>query len=350
MSIEQQLIFLFSALGGVNGALLSSYFLFKRRNKRLSDYFLGGLLLMLSVRTIKSVFLFFNPKLFEFFIQFGLAACLLIGPFLMLYVMSMTTTTAKIRTTWWWNTLPYLMIIAVFSYQYSYYEHRQLWNQFIELIYKQWFVYIAIAGYLLRSVFKKIWTKKRLEDHEFWLMNIFTGTFIVWLAYETSYYTSYIVGALSFTFLLYTAILLWFYKSRNKKIADDQPLKYRKSTLNATDVQRHQAQLEQLMQTEKPYLNADLTLEKLASQLHISRKELSQVINQATEKNYAQYIAHLRVEAAKKLLATADYQHLKIAAIAYESGFNSLSSFNSHFKKVAGITANEFRKQQMSKS
>ena len=86
MSLQQQLIFLFSALGAINGFIVSGYFLLKRTEKRLSDYFLGGLLLMLSIRIIKSVFLFFNRELFEVFIQFGLTACFLIGPFLFLYV------------------------------------------------------------------------------------------------------------------------------------------------------------------------------------------------------------------------------------------------------------------------
>ncbi|MCE3283611.1 MAG: Helix-turn-helix domain, partial [Chitinophagaceae bacterium] len=34
---------------------------------------------------------------------------------------------------------------------------------------------------------------------------------------------------------------------------------------------------------------------------------------------------------------------LKIAALAYEAGFNSLSSFNDVFKKVTGETPSAFR-------
>ena len=69
MSLQQQLIFLFSALGAINGFMVSGYFLLAKTDKRLSDYFLGGLLLMLSIRIIKSVFLFFNKGLFELFIH-----------------------------------------------------------------------------------------------------------------------------------------------------------------------------------------------------------------------------------------------------------------------------------------
>ena len=45
------------------------------------------------------------------------------------------------------------------------------------------------------------------------------------------------------------------------------------------------------------------------------------------------------------MLSKPEYNHQKIAAIAFETGFNSLSSFNASFKKVTSMTPSEFRKQ-----
>lgn len=346
MPIEQQLIFLFSAVGAINGFLLSGYFLFKKRDKRLSDYFLGGLLLMLSIRIIKSVFLHFNAHLFEFFIEFGLGACFLIGPFLFLYVKSMKPAQSRIRATWWWHIVPYIVIILAFSYFYPYYQRRDLWQWLIEGIYKQWMVYIIISGYVLRPVFKKIWEQKtKVTKQEFWLLNIFVGTTIIWLAYETSEYTSYIVGALSFTFILYISVLLRIYIGAKQDISIDQPLKYANSSLSETDVANYRQQLDLLVTEEKPYLDPGLTLAKLSRQVGINSKELSQVINQSTGQNYSLYISTLRIQEAKRLLSTPEYSHYKIAAIAYDSGFNSLSSFNHSFAKLVGMSASEYRKQ-----
>ncbi|MEL7120059.1 MAG: helix-turn-helix domain-containing protein [Bacteroidota bacterium] len=347
MSIQQQLIFLFSALGGINGALLSAYFLFKRTDKRLSDYFLGGLLLMLSFRTIKSVFLFYNRDLFEVFIQFGIACCSLIGPFLFLYVKSLTSSSHRLNKSWWLHVVPYPLIVIIFSYYYSYYEDRKLWGWFIESIYVQWGIYVFISAYLIRALFVKVWQRKKLENHEFWLLNVFTGTFLVWLAYETSSYTSYIVGALTFTFLLYTSILLWFFKRSNRTIATDPPLKYANSTLTDREINKYKLSLDDLMAKEKLYKDPDLKLNKLSEYLSISGKELSQVINQTTGQNYSQYIAQQRVEEAKKMLIAPQFGHYKIAAIAHESGFNSLSSFNTYFKKIVGVTAREYKKTML---
>ncbi|MGH1335659.1 MAG: helix-turn-helix domain-containing protein [Aureispira sp.] len=345
MSLEQQLIFLFSALGAINGFMVSGYFLLAKREKRLSDYFLGGLLLMLSIRIIKSVFLFFNKGLFEVFIQGGLTACFLIGPFLFLYVKSMIQPSPALKKYWWAHILPYFLLISYCSFFHSYYDNRDFWRWFIPIIYKQWFLYILLAGYSLRSLFSKLGQRQRLEEEEFWLLNIFSGTTIIWCAYEFSRYTSYIVGALSFTFLGYISLLLWLYKKSNKKVAKDLPLKYANSTLDQRTVEEYLQQIETYLEKEKAYLNPELTLVKLSEQLGLTRKDISQVINQSRGQNYSNYIAQLRVEEAQRLLQDTTYDHYKIAAIAYESGFNSLSSFNNHFKKVVGETAISYRKR-----
>lgn len=346
MNLEQQLIFLFSALGAINGFFVSGYFLFLRKEKHLSDYFLGALLLMLSIRIIKSVFLFFNPNLFEFFIQFGLSACILIGPFLLLYVRSMVQEEHSLRKNWWWHIVPFITLITVFGTFYPYYDFRYEWSIFIELIYKQWLVYVLISGFYLRDVLKKLWQdRKNLQSEEIWLLTIFFGVSLIWLAYDTSSYTSYIVGALSFSFVFYLSVLLWFYQKNQKKVALDIPIKYAKSNLREEDIQTQMKRLTDLVQKEKVFLDPDLSLAKLSARLGITSKELSQVINQSTQKNYSRYIANLRVEEAKRMLLSSDYEHYKIAAIAFECGFNSISSFNAAFKKITGQTAKSFRKK-----
>ncbi|MTI32770.1 helix-turn-helix domain-containing protein [Xanthovirga aplysinae] len=346
MNLEQQFIFLFSALGAINGFLLSGYFIFVNGEKRLSKYFLGGLLLMLSIRIIKSVFIYFNSNIFEFFIKFGLSACLLIGPFLYLYVTSMTKKDHKLKKVWWWHVVPFIIIISVFSFNYSYYEDRNYWVQFINLIYKQWMIYILISGNFLKGIFKKlIKPKQKLSDQEFWLLNIYMGTTIIWIAYETTSYTSYIVGALSFSLIVYISILLWVYKRSKKNIVIESPIKYANSSLSISEAEGYMEKLTKLMEEEKLFLNPSLTLTKLSKQLGINSKELSQVINQTTNFNYSKYIVNLRVQEAKRLLSLPEHQHYTIASIAYDSGFNSLSSFNASFKKVVGMTANDYRKQ-----
>lgn len=346
MNIEQQLIFLFSALGATNGFLVSGYFLLKRQDKRLSDYFLGGLLLMLSIRVIKSVFLHFNECLFDWFIQIGLTACFLIGPFLFLYVRSLMQPHVSLQKQWWWHTIPYVVLMVCFGYAYDYYCSKEEWYQFVMLIYHQWLVYILLAGYQMRGVFQHLWKRdEALNDEQFWMLSIFTGTTIVWMAYYFASYTSYIVGALSFTFLGYVSGLLWLYKKSSKQLATDPPLKYAGSSLSEKDITHYQQKIQQHLEIEKAFLDPNLTLVKLSQKLGLSRKEISQVINQTTGQNYSNHIAQLRIEEAQRLLQLPDSSTYKIATIAYESGFNSLSSFNTHFKRITGETPQQYRKK-----
>lgn len=102
--------------------------------------------------------------------------------------------------------------------------------------------------------------------------------------------------------------------------------------------------LEEIMQNQKPYLESDLNLIKLAQLLSVSTHQLSYVINTGFNKNFFQYINEYRVEKAKKLLSDNANNHLSILGIAFESGFNSKTSFNTTFKKMTGQTPSEFKK------
>ncbi|MEF9477974.1 helix-turn-helix domain-containing protein [Chryseobacterium sp. 1B4] len=97
------------------------------------------------------------------------------------------------------------------------------------------------------------------------------------------------------------------------------------------------------MEIQKPYLDSELNLIRLAEMLSVSTHHLSYVINTGFGKNFFQYVNEYRIDHAKKLLKEPDSK-LSILGIAYESGFNSKTSFNTTFKKVTGQTPSEFKK------
>ncbi len=119
--------------------------------------------------------------------------------------------------------------------------------------------------------------------------------------------------------------------------------KYGKSALSAEQSQQILKRLESLMMTGKPHLNSGLTLPLLSKQLSVPTYHLSQVINQQLGKNFFEYINQYRVEEAKRLLVDPKMQNLTLASIGFESGFNSVSSFNSIFKKMTSMTPSSYR-------
>nr|WP_315035584.1 helix-turn-helix domain-containing protein [uncultured Chryseobacterium sp.] len=117
----------------------------------------------------------------------------------------------------------------------------------------------------------------------------------------------------------------------------------KKKLISDEELLRIKTQLENIMETEKPYLDSELNLIRLSEMLSVSTHHLSYVVNTGFGKNFFQYVNEFRVEYAKKLLKQTDSK-LSILGIAYEAGFNSKTSFNTTFKKVTGQTPSEFKK------
>ena len=121
--------------------------------------------------------------------------------------------------------------------------------------------------------------------------------------------------------------------------------KYLRSTLAPGEVNRIVAAIEDLMKNKKPFLDPALNIEQLASLASTNRHHLSQVLNETLKKSFYDYVNLFRVEEAKGMLNDPQKMNYKIASIAYDSGFNSLSTFNDVFRKIAGVTPSQFRKQ-----
>ena len=99
------------------------------------------------------------------------------------------------------------------------------------------------------------------------------------------------------------------------------------------------------MVIEKPYLERELTIYDLSDQLKISRHILSEVINEHMGKNFYNLVNEYRVNEVKERMKGDDIRQLTILAIAYDSGFNSKSSFNTIFKEKTGQTPSEYLDQ-----
>ena len=121
-------------------------------------------------------------------------------------------------------------------------------------------------------------------------------------------------------------------------------VKYEKSGLTADRARQIEEALYHMMNSKKPYLNSNLTLNQLADMLSISPHNLSEVINTRFHQNFFDFINSYRIETVKADLTDPEKTGLKILAIAFDAGFNSKTAFNTIFKKVTGKTPSEYRK------
>ncbi|SMO40481.1 transcriptional regulator, AraC family [Saccharicrinis carchari] len=117
-------------------------------------------------------------------------------------------------------------------------------------------------------------------------------------------------------------------------------------SLKDDDLDKCFCKIDDYFKTERPYLEPDLTLPKLAKSLNVPHHHLSQVINEVYGQNFFDFINKYRVEEVKNKIVDPQFDNYSLLGIAFESGFNSKSAFNRVFKKFTGKTPSEFRNSQ----
>lgn len=95
-------------------------------------------------------------------------------------------------------------------------------------------------------------------------------------------------------------------------------------------------QLIGLMEVEQLFLQNDLGLPTVADRLGLSLHDASYLINATTGGNFNQLVNKYRVEEAKMLLLSPRLLELNMTGVAFASGFNSKTAFNTAFKKWTG--------------
>lgn len=119
--------------------------------------------------------------------------------------------------------------------------------------------------------------------------------------------------------------------------------KYHTAPLTDSMAERLGSELDALFLNEKIHLDPKLGLASVAARLEVSPQVLSQLVNLRDGGGFAETVNRHRVATAKELLNSEEHAHLKIMGIALESGFGSVSTFNSVFKSMTGQTPSQFR-------
>lgn len=117
------------------------------------------------------------------------------------------------------------------------------------------------------------------------------------------------------------------------------------SLLDTETADNYTKKLTRFITEEEPFLIPNLSLRSLAEQLEIHPNKLSWLLNERIGKNFNEFINHYRIEYFKKLALDKANSHISLIGLAYESGFNSKTVFNTYFKKETGMTPKEYLKK-----
>lgn len=85
----------------------------------------------------------------------------------------------------------------------------------------------------------------------------------------------------------------------------------------------------------------ELTLEQVANRIGFSKYHFTRLFKQHTHTTFHNYLCHKRIQAAQAML-TAN-RDLPVTDIAFQTGFNNLTSFNRSFNKYTNCSPTEYR-------
>jgi len=84
----------------------------------------------------------------------------------------------------------------------------------------------------------------------------------------------------------------------------------------------------------------ELSLAEVGAIVGMREHAFSRSFRRATGQTFTDFVIGLRVSTACRLLASTRQQ---VSSICYEVGFNNISNFNRHFRRIKGMTPGEFR-------
>ncbi|MDN5200364.1 helix-turn-helix transcriptional regulator [Fulvivirgaceae bacterium BMA10] len=344
MPLSKELTILISSIGAIQSYFLAFYVLSLKKRAEISNILLVALFLALAFRVTKSVLWGFWDDVPLWVLNIGFAAHAASGPFLLLYIYYYIYPERTFNNLNLLHVLPALILVILCTNL----TLNDFWyaGGYTFLLYYH-LVYMILALLILVSGYRKIKEQKIDPDqvNYKWIRNLWIGTTVLGMAYFSNYVlglTSYFLGPVLYSCIIY---VLSFYGLRNQQIFQKKlkEEKYRNLNVSQEALDRYKKKLLGTIRNEKPYLDPEFTLSKLSKMISVPNYILSHLFSNEFNQNFSEFINSYRIQEAQIKLKDPNFGHQKISSVAYDCGFNSLSSFNTAFKKIMKMTPSEFR-------
>ena len=312
---------------------------------------------------------------------FLLDTTFVLAPLIFFYLKSITTSHFKFRTVDWWHFAPILLFIVyricIFSYDDIQPQFDTVQNGVLKLSIDEPIVlkaleylsppyvllYLAFTFQLFYNYRKKImqYFSNTFTLELNWILSfliLFTIAFLynviqsivgnyIDLGYQQRWWLNLLVAIIT----LYFGIKGYFTDTSKLKTLSfsffpsqdaipNQISSNEKKPISKVDLDI----VKNLMDVHKSYLNPELNLSDLADQAHMSRAQLSEIINSGFGKNFNDFVNEYRVEAFKAMLKENKHEQLSLLGIAQDCGFNSKATFNRVFKKLTNVSPTQYLK------
>ncbi len=258
--------------------------------------------------------------------------------------------------------LALLGISILASFKWSFLPYAE--SQFIRLItYALWgLTALMLIGSVVISIYKAGSQLFRSWNHLGGIMVLINLVFMYMLIAGTLTFASLYLGIepdatvkysiYAFVGLLFGVLVFYMFMLLHKiQIVADEHILFMKyldaeledgdrGRMKSREMDKLATRLEDLLESNKLYLETDLSLEILSGRLKTSRKALSHLFNAHYKKGFYQFIGEYRARYAEKILK--EHKHLSLDAISEMSGYTSTSTFYKYFKAEYQCTPHEY--------
>ena len=332
------LILIGSIIGILNSFILIFYALTTKKGNRNVNLLFALFIFMLTLRISKSILLTFSDGLHDLLLTLGLSGFMAIGPTFLFFSKAVINSKFKINKKLFIHFLPAIVFTFMWVFLEQIRSNGSVWHIFYRTILLQYMIYLSFAIFIINnnsSINSKV--KKQLNIISVFLL-------VIWFAYLLNEVAGfpYISGAILYSILIYFSLIIILNKGH---IIDMASPKYNKTGLVPSENNRVLNELNILFEDKKIYTDNLISLSRLANLLNTSTHILSQIINDNKQKTFFELIRYYRIMEAKRLLFKSD--ELKVSAIAFDVGYNSLSAFNNAFKKTTGLTPSKYRNEKV---
>ncbi|MEO3405414.1 ABC transporter permease [Mucilaginibacter sp. CAU 1740] len=347
-------------LGAVFISLTLSVFLWvapkesRPANRWLAVLMITAALWIVSVFTADTGLAQFTPFLNFLPLRFSMA----FGPLIYFYVRQVTRPTYIIRRKDLLHFIPLLpeLSIQVFPAIQNLETGNVIYNQINAVVQLLAFLSVAIYLYLCHKHVYRFYQEKQFREGDRyrnelqWLNRPLVALSVLWLLWIPFTAVDYFYYANGSSlnnyyalYLLLICIIIWMAGKSHLKTEITDTADIAIKPLLPMGMKQKGSWLKLEIKQKGYYRDAELSLTSLAEKLDLHTHELSRIINTVFKKSFNDFINEYRVREVAQKMQDPAYDHITLLGLAYESGFNSQSSFHRIFKQFTGKTPLEYK-------
>jgi len=283
-------------------------------------------------------------------LQFSLAT----GPLIYFYVLKLTRPGREFD---WKDLVHFVPVLLQAGVQVFEMAFRELNPVFRLLTFVSVITYLYLSHRLIESFYRglKFSGNDRYRNELRWLHRLLAAFGLLWLLWvpytavdyfgyhhllsPDACYPLYLLFAVTITLM---GVMAFFKPEVELPAALSAGLKPSAST----ELRQKGAWLKRTMEAGLYYQDPELSLSSLAEKLGMNAHELSRIVNIALKKSFNDFVNEYRVRDVARKMQDPAYDRITLLGIAYESGFNSKTTFHRIFKEMTGKSPAEYKAEQ----